>query len=85
MLAYQHSGFSVDSGALANPKRAMRKGRGDANPARAGATQALACTLLVGGFNRPHLRSVAAAVPAVRWPDAPDRRHYRGHADQEDS
>ena len=28
MLAYQHSGFSVDSGALANPKRARRKGRG---------------------------------------------------------
>ena len=34
--------------------------------------------------DRPHLRSFAVAVPAVRWSDAPDRLHYRGHADQED-
>ena len=43
----------------------MRKGRGGANPARAGATQALACTLLVGDADRQDLRSVPAAMPTV--------------------
>jgi hypothetical protein len=40
---------------------------------------------LWGGVDRPYLRSVPAAVPNLRWSDAPDRVHYRGHADQADS
>jgi hypothetical protein len=47
-------------------------------------SQAFNGTLHVGGVDRPHLRSVPAAVPEVRWADAPDHVHYRGHADQED-
>jgi hypothetical protein len=39
----------------------------------------------VGSVDRPHLRSVPAAVPDVWWEDALDRVHFRGHADQTDS
>ena len=41
--------------------------------------------LPVGSADRPYLRSVPAAVPQVRWTDAPDCLHYRGRADREDS
>jgi hypothetical protein len=61
-----------------------RLGQAIPTHARACATQTLEGALPVGGVDRPHLRSVPAAVPAVRWTDAPDRVHYRGHADQED-
>ena len=63
----------------------MRHGRGYANSARAGATQARTGALPVGSADRPHLRSFSVAVPEVRWTDAPDRIYYRGHADQADS
>ena len=52
--------------------------------ARICAAQTFPGALPVGGVDRPHLRSVPVAVPAVRWTDAPDRLHYRGHADRED-
>ena len=72
MLAYQHSGFSVDAGVCIEAH------------ARTRATQAFTGALPVGRADRAHLRGVPAAVPAVRWADAPDRVHYRGHADQKD-
>ena len=52
--------------------------------ARTRATQTFTGALPVGGVDRPYLRSVPAAVPDVRWANAPDRVHYRGRADQED-
>jgi hypothetical protein len=57
----------------------------DPTHARTCDTQTLEGALPVGRADRPHLRSVPAAVPAVRWADAPDRVHYRGRANQEDS
>ena len=52
--------------------------------ARACDTQTVEGALSVGGVDRPHLRSVPAAAPNVRWSDAPDRLFHRGHADQKD-
>ena len=46
------------------------------------ASQTFTGALPVGGVDRPHLRSAFVAVPAVWWTDAPDRLHYRGHADE---
>jgi hypothetical protein len=48
--------------------------------ARACDTQTVEGALPVGRADRPYLRSVPAAVPDVRWTDALDRIHYRGHA-----
>ena len=64
--------------------------RGTAGPchlthARTCATQACTGALPMGSIDRQNLRGVPAAVPAVWWADAPDRLHYRGHADPEDS
>jgi hypothetical protein len=57
----------------------------DPTHARAcGTSQAFTGALPVGGVDRQNLRGVPAAVPNVRWADAPDRVHYRGRADQED-
>jgi hypothetical protein len=59
---------------------------GPCHPTHASActTQTVEGALPVGGVDRPHLRSVPALVPDVRWTDALDRVHYRGHTDQED-
>ena len=59
-------------------------GPSDPTHARTCDTQTVEGALPVGGVDRQNLRSVPAAVPAVRWTDAPDRVHYRGLADQED-
>jgi len=74
--------------------RVSQQGRGCAwgrqrtpNPGRtytAGAAQAPSA-LPVGGADCQNLRGFSAAVPKVRWADAPDRLYYRGHAGQADS
>jgi hypothetical protein len=52
--------------------------------ARTRATQTFTGALPVGRADSAHLRGFSAAVPEVRCADAPDRVHYRGHADQKD-
>ena len=60
-------------------------GAGRACPAGVGAGAAQAPSALsMGSADRQNLRGVPAAVPDVRWPDAPDRFCHRGHTDQED-
>src|SRR5450830_1269123 len=70
MLAYQHSGFSVNASVCIE--------------AHDRAAQALTRALSVGGFDRSHLRGFSADVPNMRRADAPDRVHYRGCADEAD-
>jgi len=89
MLAYQHSGFSVDAGVCIKAHGRGRAWGGAArqrgpNDARAGNTQALTGALSVGSADRSHLRSVPAAVANVRWADASDCVHHRGPADRQD-
>ncbi len=67
--------------------RAWGAAAGQCGPTHArtcSATQAVEGALPVGSIDRQNLRSVPAAVPDVRWADAPDRLCHRGHTDQED-
>ncbi len=67
-------------------RRRRPRAVGQSNCAHARTCTTQACSALpVGGAGSAHLRSVPAAVPDVRWSDAPDRVHYRGHADQANS
>jgi Putative transposase/Transposase zinc-binding domain len=84
MLAYQHSGFSVDAGVCieahdrAALERLLRRAWGAATtgPARARTTQTRTIALPVGGVDRPHLRGVPSAVSDVWWPDVHHRVHH---------
>ena len=82
MLAYQHSGFSVDAGVCieAHDRAALeRRLRYCARPpfamdrlrkeGAARGTQALTGALSVGGFDSPYLRGVDWALAAQPAPD----------------